>query len=242
VLALEAVLFIALPAVKAQDAGPHATAAPHLEWSDPMSGTPGGWQPLTLKKIPRQTRYTLIEEAGEPVIKAEAQASASGLIHRLETGARDYPILRWRWKIDNVLTKSDVTRKRGDDYPARVYVTFAYDPKRAGVAQRFAYETARLIHGEYPPHAGLNYIWDTRAPVGTVVPNAFTGRVRMIVVDSGPEHVGEWRVHERNIYEDYLQAFGEEPPAVSGVAIMTDTDNTGESATAYYGQISLSPR
>jgi hypothetical protein len=235
-LSLGCVLCVALPAVRAADSG-----APQLDWTDPASGA-DGWQVLELKKIPRHTRYTLTKEAGQLVMKAEAQASASGLIHRLATGARDYPILRWRWKIDNLLLKSDVTRKRGDDYPARVYVTFAYDPKRARIGQRLAYETARLIHGEYPPHAGLNYIWDTRAPVGTVVPNAYTERVRMIVVDSGPEHLGEWRTHERNIYADYVQAFGEEPPAVSGVAIMTDTDNTGESATAYYGPISLSRR
>ena len=61
----------------------------------------------------------------------------------------------------------------------------------------------------------------------------------MIVVESGPEKVNQWVNEERNVLEDYRKAFGEDPPLVSGVALMTDTDNTGESATAYYGDISF---
>ena len=59
----------------------------------------------------------------------------------------------------------------------------------------------------------------------------------MIVVQSGPQRVGSWVEEERNVYEDYQLAFGEEPPAISGVAIMSDTDNTKERAVAYYGDI-----
>lgn len=202
---------------------------------------PGGWSPLTFDKIPRHTRYSVVEVDGRPVLKAQSERAASGLIYALKADARQLPALRWQWKVENTLRKGDVTRKAGDDYPARIYVTFAYDPARAGGAQRIKYEAARLIYGAYPPHAGLNYIWDTRAPVGTIVPNPFTDRVRMIVVESGDANVGAWRSYERNIYDDYKRAFGEEPPMISGIAVMTDTDNTGESATAYYGEISLLP-
>jgi len=59
----------------------------------------------------------------------------------------------------------------------------------------------------------------------------------MIVMESGSERVGEWIMEERNVYEDYKKAFGEEPTNISGVAIMTDTDNTKDSATAYFGDI-----
>jgi hypothetical protein len=143
--------------------------------------------------------------------------------------------------VENLLSKADVTRKQGDDYPARIYVAFAYDPGRASLSQRIKYEAAHLIYGEYPPHSGLNYIWESKAPLGTIVPNPFTDRVRMIVVDSGPARVGQWVEHERNVLEDYKQAFREEPPMISGIAIMTDADNTQESAVAYYGAITLSP-
>jgi hypothetical protein len=59
----------------------------------------------------------------------------------------------------------------------------------------------------------------------------------MIIVESGAADLNRWVTEERNVYEDYKAAFGEEPPSISGVAIMTDTDNTGESATAFYGDI-----
>jgi hypothetical protein len=212
-----------------------------FDWSAPgKDGLPAGWRPLTFKNIPRHTHYATVRDGEALVMRAEANAAASGLIHPLEADPRRTPILRWRWKVENLLRKADVTRKEGDDYPARIYVAFAYDPGRARLGQRIKYEAARLIYGEYPPHSGLNYIWESKAPIGTVVPNPFTDRVHMIVVDSGRARLGEWVEHERNIYQDYRKAFGEEPPMISGIAIMTDADNTQESATAYYGDITLS--
>jgi hypothetical protein len=213
-----------------------------LQWLPAASGesaAPAGWLPLTFRNIPRRTRYTLQREDGQYVVKAQADASASGLIHRLELRAQEYRVLRWRWKAVNLIDKGDVTRKRGDDYPARVYVAFAYDPKHASFAQRIQYEVVRLLYGEYPPQAALNYIWDTRSPVGTMVPNPYTDRARMIVVESGPAHLDQWQEYERDIYADYRNAFGAEPPPISGIAIMTDADDTKESAVAYYGEISL---
>jgi hypothetical protein len=59
----------------------------------------------------------------------------------------------------------------------------------------------------------------------------------MIVVESGSTKLKTWITEERNVYEDYKRVFGEEPPLISGVAIMTATDNTGESAEAYYGDM-----
>jgi len=215
----------------------------HFGWSAPgPDGLPPGWEPLTFPNVRRHTRYEIVSEDGAAVMKATADASASGLIHRVDADPRETPVLRWRWKVENLIGGADITRKGGDDYPARVYVAFAYDPSRASLGQRIQYGVARLIYGEYPPHSGLNYIWEGKAPAGTIVSNPFTDSVRMVVVDSGPARLGQWVQHERNIRDDYRQAFGEEPPRISGIAIMTDTDGTGESATAFYGDISLSAK
>ncbi len=72
-----------------------------------------------------------------------------------------------------------------------------------------------------------------------MVPNPYTDRVQMIVVESGEAKVGQWVTESRNLYEDYQKAFGDDPPMISGVAVMTDTDNTGESAVAYFGDITF---
>jgi hypothetical protein len=61
----------------------------------------------------------------------------------------------------------------------------------------------------------------------------------MIAVESGAEHVGRWMIEERNLYADYKRLFAAEPPRIAGIALMTDTDNTGESAVAYYDDIVL---
>ena len=198
---------------------------------------PPGWKPLTFKKIERNTTYRLVKDNDTVVIKAVAEASASGLTREIKINPKEYPIVQWRWKVSNILKKGDVHRKEGDDYPARIYITFEYDASKLGFFQKAKYEMVRLLYGQYPPLAAINYIWESKAPVGTMVPNPFTDRVMMFVVESGPSKLNQWVNEERNIFEDYKKAFGQEPPMISGIAIMTDTDNTGESATAYYGDI-----
>ena len=197
---------------------------------------PDGWKPLTFKKIPKQTAYELIKDGDAVVVKAVSDASASGLTKAVNIDPKEYPIVRWRWKVENVLKHSDVTRKDGDDYSARLYITFAYDPDKVSLGKKLKFKTGQAIFGDIPI-AALNYIWDTKTPIGTIVENAYTDFAQMVVVESGMQKVGRWVSEERNIYEDYKQAFGEEPPLMNGVAIMTDTDNTKEQATAYYGDI-----
>ena len=87
----------------------------------------------------------------------------------------------------------------------------------------------------------INYIWANRLPAGESLPNAYTSNAVMVAVESGNDKAGTWVREERNIYEDYRALFGKEPPDLGAVAIMTDTDNTGEEATAWYGDITLGP-
>jgi len=206
--------------------------------AEPLENSlPTGWNPLTFKKIDRHTTYTLIKDRDAVVVKAAAVSSASGLVRQIKIDPKEYPIVQWRWKVRNILKKGDVRKKEGDDYPARIYVTFEYDPSKLGFFEKAKYEAVKLLYGQYPPHGAINYIWESKAPKGTVLPNPYTNRVIMIVVESGETKLNQWVSEERNIYEDYKKAFGQEPPMISGIAIMTDTDNTGETATAYYGDI-----
>jgi hypothetical protein len=200
-------------------------------------GLPDGWKPLAFKKIEKHTTYTLVKEDNAVVVKAVAEASASGLTREMKIHPKEYPVVQWRWKVSNILKKGDVHRKEGDDYPARIYITFEYDPSKLSFYEKAKYEAIRLLYGQYPPVGAINYIWESKAAIGTMVPNPFTDRVIMFIVESGSSKLNQWVTEERNIFEDYKKAFGQEPPMISGIAIMTDTDNTGESATAYYGDI-----
>ena len=200
---------------------------------------PDSWKPLTFHKIDEHTEYSLVEDDGTVVIKAVSRGSSSGLTREVTIDPKEYPIVEWRWKIENVLQKGDVTTRQGDDYPARLYITFAYDESKIDFLDQTQYELAKLLHGKYPPTGAITYIWESRSPVGTMVPNPYTDRVKMIVLESGKDKVGQWVAESRNLYEDYQQAFGDDPPPISGVAVMTDTDNTQESAVAYYGDITF---
>ena len=198
---------------------------------------PSNWRPLAFKKIEKHTTYTLVKDNGKVAIKAVAKTSASGLTREIKINPKEYPIVQWRWKVTNILKKGNVKRKDGDDYPARIYITFEYDPSKLSFAEKAKYETVKVLYGQYPPLGAINYIWESKVPLGTILPNPYTDRVKMIVVESGGAKLNRWVNEERNLYQDYKKAFGEEPPLISGVAIMTDTDNTGESATAFYGDI-----
>jgi hypothetical protein len=199
---------------------------------------PEGWEPLLFPKVPRHTTYTLVrDEAGVSVVRADSRASASGLVRSLEIDLRRTPIVRWRWRVEGVLSKGNVRRKDGDDYPARLYVTFRYEPDRVSGWRKLKYLAARAIYGDLPI-AAINYIWASHAERGLMIGNPYASdNVKMVVIESGNSQAGSWREEKRNLYADYRAAFGEEPPLIQAVAIMTDTDNTGEAVVAYFGDI-----
>ena len=200
---------------------------------------PEGWEAMTFGKGKRPTRYRLVADGETTVLRADSEQSSSGLIHRVEVDVRKYPLFRWRWKVMNVLSRGDATRKQGDDYPGRVYIMFKSEPAKLGFFERVKYEAARMVYGEYPPLCALIYIWANKASIGDFIPNPFTARAKMIVVESGEHRLGGWIEEERDIYADFRRAFGDEPTPVNGVAVMTDSDNTSDSATAYYGDMTF---
>jgi hypothetical protein len=203
---------------------------------------PEGWEPLTFKKVARSTRYRVVRDSDVWVLKAESDAAASALYRPLDLSPLAYPRLTWRWKVENVLIKGDARKREGDDYPARVYVAFRYDPARATAWEKAKYGAYRLVYGSYPPVAVLNYIWDNRLPPGTTLDNAYTDRAKMIVLRSGSSEIGRWITETRDVLDDYRRLFGGEPPRIAGVAVMTDTDDTGERAVAWYDALAFLAR
>lgn len=199
---------------------------------------PEGWEEIKFGKT-ESTLYRLIEEEGRVVMQAKSEGTASGLIKEVNVSPEMYPMLHWEWKIDQVLSKGDVLTKQGDDYPARIYVTFDYDPKDLRFGERLKYRTARLLGYKDIPLRAISYIWSNKTPIDTIVPNAYTDWVAMISVECGNDNANTWQMHQRNVMEDYYDAFGEYPGDITGIAIMTDTDNTGEATTAYFGDITL---
>jgi hypothetical protein len=198
-----------------------------------------GWRPLTFPKIKNHTEYTITANGNESELTARSRASASGLILKETFDPNRFPIVHWRWKVDSVYPDADPRTKAGDDYPLRVYVIFAYDPEKVGLAARTKYGLAKLIYGEYPPLAGLNYVWAGRPVKEKIFPNPFTDRAIMIVLREGPELAGQWVEETVDILNDYKSAFGDSPPNRASLAIMNDSDNTGGASVSHMDYIEV---
>jgi hypothetical protein len=230
----------------ARNVAAFSVAQPGGEW-------PGGWRPWQLSRLKKLTSYQLVDDNGSVVVKAMSAASASGLMHPLDIDVRELPVLQWRWKVPRLIEGADNARRNAEDAPVRVVLSFDGDVASLPFEDRMFFDRIRAFTGHQLPYATLMYIWENQAEPGTVIPNPHSGRIRMIVAESGSALTGTWKLESRNVYEDYKRAFGAEPGRIKAIAIMTDTDNTGSSVEAYYGdiafvseadarRISLSPR
>jgi hypothetical protein len=205
-------------------------------------GLPEGWQVLKPAPKANDTQYSLVRGDGRVVLRAKADNAMSGLTYPVQVDLEQYPLLRWRWKVAAPLKSANMMTKEGDDYAARIYVMFDYPIEKLPFGTRAKLKFAEALYGQKIPTAALNYVWDNQYSVGTIQPNTYTDRARMIVVQSGAARAGQWVTETRDLAADFRAAFGEQAPKVVAIALATDTDNTGESALAWYGDIEFLPR
>lgn len=199
---------------------------------DAGGAMPSPWQVQQLDDRVPLTRYRLREWDGVQAVEAHAVKSMALLARPLQVDLAKTPVLCWRWRIDAPLKSADMARKSGDDYAARVYLSFDVPADTLGIGTRMGLGLARALRGDQVPDAAVNYIWDNRHAVGTWQPNAYTDRARMLVLRSGGAEAGRWVDERRDVAADFQRAFGHPPARLTGLALATDTDNTGEEARA----------
>lgn len=178
---------------------------------------PTRWREIEVKG---RTEFSIEELDGRRVLKAHSHAHASILLCQVGFDPGDYPWVNWRWRVDHLLEQENLATKPGSDAPARVYVYF---------------DTPGLPWQK----RNLDYVWSSLMPVGTILPSAYSKTSMILVVDSGPQHLGQWRAVSRNIFNDYRAVFpGErEVPDVLAIGLLTDADSTSTMATAYYDDV-----
>jgi hypothetical protein len=207
-----------------------------LSIAQPLPLTPEHWQEVKLgSQIPSNT-FRFSAHEGNPVIEIESNASMSMLATPIDVDLTQTPVLCWRWRVNRVLESADMTDRAGDDYAARLYLSVAIPPSDQSLGLRLQLGLARAIWGEQVPDGAINYVWDNRQPVGTTMPNAYTDRVTMVVMQTGSDRVGQWVLESRNIAQDIAQQFTLSAKPVQ-IALAADTDNTGESAIAEFANI-----
>ena len=167
-----------------------------------------------------KTAYEQVGMDGRSVVRATSRGTASGLFLKRRIDLEKTPILEWTWRVEGTLGDIDERTREGDDYSARVYVIRS-DPV-------FFWRTR-----------AVNYVWASTRAEGESWPNAYTDGARHIAVRSGDALAGQWLDERRNVRADFRALFGKDVRYVDAVAIMSDTDNTGAAALAYYGDITF---
>lgn len=199
---------------------------------------PHNWRPYILSRLKRSTDFVTVNVDGTVVVRAVADSSASGLSQKTSIMLTDTPILTWRWQVSGVAEGAD--NKIGpDDAAARVVIAFEGDKESLDFEDRAFADRIKALSGNEVPYATLMYIWSSKDPVGTLIDNKHTSRIKMIVAESGRDKLNTWVSERWNLREDFKRAFGEEPGRVLSVGVMTDTDNTGVKLVTHYGDISL---
>lgn len=207
-----------------------------------QSTPPSPWRLVRFDEKIAATRYRVREWDGVTAIESIADQSMALLARPVNVDLAATPILCWRWRIDAPLKTADMTTKAGDDYAARVYISFKLAASDMTMATRMKLRIGRAMYGDATPDAALNYVWDNRYPAGTTGWNAYTDRARMIVVQSGAANAGRWVAEQRDVQADFIAAFKTGRPRLTSLAIATDTDNTRETAHAGFADFHFAPR
>jgi hypothetical protein len=208
---------------------------------EPGGPLPAGWKNLPVVHGKPLTQYTLVHDGNATVLQADANRSASALMHEGNIDLTQTPVVAWRWKAEKPIEGADNRVGSKEDAPARLVFTFDGDTSKLSIFDRTSMAVAKRLGGQDLPYATLMYIWSTSAAPGSAIANPHTGRVQMIVLSGQPGDAGQWQTLRRNIVQDYEKVFHEAPGRITGYGLLTDTDNTGATARAWYGDMQFLP-
>ena len=189
-----------------------------------------GWRELGVKGKPGN-RF-----GGQPdgSIEVVSSSSVSRLYLPIEVDLDATPVLRWRWRVDEPVPPTDLTQKGEDDTAITLYVGFPWDPGEASFTERLTRPLVEAYAGEDAPGRVLAYVWGGDHPRGEWVESPHlrsAGAVRVLRPADSP--TGQWFEERVDIVEDYREAFGEEPPDPTQIAISADTDDTGSTSRGF---------
>lgn len=189
------------------------------------------------------TRFSVVDLDGRRALRIEAESSYGNLVHPLHVPA-DTLRLAWQWRVDQFVEGADLRRRNGDDTAVKVCVFFDLPLGRVPFVERQLLRMARAASDETLPASTVCYVWDAALPSGTTLHNAFTHRMRYLVLEGGTSARGHWLPERRDIAADFLRLFGDESsevPPVIGVGVGADADNTPGHSLAYVADLVLAP-
>ncbi|MFQ5568185.1 MAG: DUF3047 domain-containing protein [Rhodothermales bacterium] len=167
-------------------------------------------------------KFYVVQENGNNVLRAytEGESQRISLVNR-EDGfnwdLRTHPHLAWDWRA--LQLPEGANEEEINDTGAAFYVTFGKDwlgrPR------------------------SIKYTYSSSLPVGTVV--SF-GVLKVIVVASGADGLGDWVRIERDVVADYRRVFRRDPPDHPRfITLWSDSDDTKSIAEVDFDNIRLLP-
>jgi hypothetical protein len=176
---------------------------------------------LKTKKVKGETKWVLGSNEQGNFIKAEAEGVGSGLGKEVQIDLTKTPFINITWKIEKDLSGIIENTKKGHDYAARVFVI-----KKTGSTPL--------------SNRAINYVFSSNNIVGESWPSPYTKKSIDYVLSSTKKNLDTWVTVKANVKEDFMKLHEIEVLNISGVAIMTDTDNSKLKAISYYQDIYFS--
>ena len=203
--------------------------------------------PWHVQGLPQQgskplTRFSVVDIDGKRAVKLEADESYANLVHPLDSAPATR--LAWQWRLERPLETSDLRQRSGDDTAIKVCVFFDMPIENISFTERQLLRLARSKTTDFQPTATVCYVWDAHLPAGTTLDNAFTRRVRYMVLESGNDRLDRWVAEKRDVAADFSRLFGDESktvPALLGVSVGADSDNTKGHTVSYVSGLVLEP-
>ena len=188
---------------------------------DVFNFTKKEFETLKVRKVKGETTWTLGTNENGNFIRAEAEGKGSGLGKEVQIDLLKTPFINITWKIEKDLSGIVENSKKGHDYAARVFVI-----KKTG-------STALS-------NRAINYVFSSNNKIGENWPSPYTKKSIDYVLSTTIDNSNKWVTVKANVKEDFMELHGIEVNDISGVAIMTDTDNSKLKAVSYYQNIYFS--
>ncbi|MGE4169383.1 MAG: DUF3047 domain-containing protein [Candidatus Margulisiibacteriota bacterium] len=196
------------------------------------------WQPVTFRRIPKPTQF-LVQPDGSLLIRAE-KSGASGLTHKTAFEVHQTPLFSWDWRVEQVFEHGELGKEKSNDAPLRVVVIFDYDPKAATLLERWMYGVYHKVYHRYPPFRSLNYVWGNGPETLGLMTDNQPLKTRVFILKTGPSKT--WDSRTIDIEADYQKAFGRKAPRFARIGLMSNGDNTGETAISFVRHLRVHSR
>ena len=201
---------------------PAASAAESPIGEDFEHGVPPGWATEGLGPQPDKGKVEDAQETGgNHFLRISTDGSFYSFGIDTPFDPEQYPVLSWRWRVDRMPQRADISTRSGDDAAARLFVVFrdAADPS---IKRK------------------LEYVWDTTHAAGSIIPDPYSAdTMKAIVLESGSEKLGQWVPEKVNLVSDYQRAFGTKPGRVKTIAFGSNSEETHTATEADFDDLQI---